>query len=209
MLQSLVPPLPTCVVQALYDSTVRMIAMCACLETMSRERRPRLSACLLRTQRSVSIVILGAAFFVASLAIIPVVTKDIEAGTTTNSVFAARLWAISRAISWVGTSMLVLLVMTFCKRRSERKNNFGKLRERYGWANAEELPSRPPDACVLCGWCLPVAVHEPTRTSTQEEQEHAREGPYRGPQGLVQKKKKKKKKTGGTDSEPADGAVRV
>ena len=183
--------------------------MCACLETMSRERRPRLSACLLRTQRSVSIVILGAAFFVASLAIIPVVTEDIAAGTTTNSVFAARLWAISRAISWVGTSMLVLLVMTFCKRRSERKNNFGKLRERYGWANAEELPSRPPDACVLCGWCLPVAVHEPTRTSTQEELEHAREGPYRGPQGQVQKKKKKKKKkTGGTDSEPAGGAVR-
>ena len=176
---------------------------------MSRERRPRLSACLLRTQRSVSIVILGAAFFVASLAIIPVVTEDIAAGTTTNSVFAARLWAISRAISWVGTSMLVLLVMTFCKRRSERKNNFGKLRERYGWANAEELPSRPPDACVLCGWCLPVAVHEPTRTTTQEELEHAREGPYRGPQGQVQKKKKKKKKTGGTDSEPAGGAVRV
>ena len=48
-----------------------------------------------------------------------------------------------------------------------------------------------------------------TATSTQEELEHAREGPYRGPQGQVQKKKKKKKKTGGTDSEPADGAVRV
>ena len=182
---------------------VRLIAQCACLENMSRERRPRLSACLLRTQRSVSIVILGTAFFVASFAIIPVVTEDIAAGTSTNSVFAARLWAISRAVSWVGTSMLVLLIMTFFKRRSERKNNFGKLRERYGWTSAEELPSRPLDACVLCGWCLPVAVHTPT----QEEPQRARGGP-----GQIQKTgicEHGRRRSVCTECASAGGAVRV
>ena len=193
-----------CVVQALYDSMVRMIAQCACLENMSREKRPRLSACLLRTQRSVSILILGTAFFVASLAIIPVVAEDIAAGNSTNSVFAARLWAISRAVSWVGTSMLVLLIMTFFKRRSERKNNFGKLRERYGWTSAEELPSRPLDACVLCGWCLPVAAPTPT----QEELQRARGVP----QGQIQKTgmcEHGRRRSVCTECASAGGAVRV
>ena len=34
---------------------------------------------------------------------------DLAAGTWTNSEMATRTWAVSRAISWVGSSMAVLV----------------------------------------------------------------------------------------------------
>ena len=147
------------VVQAFYDTFVRFVGQCPCLAKSDEIRRPRLHACLEHSQRVIGLMLVGSAAFVASGPIISVVTEDITAGTTTNSEMATRTWAISRASSWLGTSMVVLMLMTWWKRRQERKTSFGKLGATHKWTPPGDLPRWPPDACLLWGWCLPQDHH--------------------------------------------------
>ena len=194
----------------------RFVAQCACLERLSPEKRPRLHRCLERGQRSVFVIILGGAAFVASGPVISVALKDINAGTTTNSELAARTWAVSRGVSWVGTAMLVLLLLTCVKRRKERKTNFGKQREQYGWTAAADLPRHPPDVCLLVGWCLPAdyADAAAAKAPTAAVDEPAQGGDIEQAQGAAPAatgaapaatgaapalKHKKKKKKGGAE----------
>lgn len=147
------------IVQAFYDTFVRFVGQCPCLAKSDETKRPRLHACLEHSQRVIGLMLVGSAAFVASGPIISVVTEDITAGTTTNSEMATRTWAISRASSWLGTSMVVLMLLTWLKRRKERKTNFGKLGATHKWTPADQLPRWPPDACLLWGWCLPQDHH--------------------------------------------------
>ena len=102
--------------------------------------------------------------------------------------------------------MLVLLLLTCVKRRKERKTNFGKQREQYGWTAAADLPRRPPDVCLLVGWCLPAdyadaaaakaptaAVDEPAQGGDIEQAQGAAPAATGAAPALKHKKKKKKK----------------
>eukprot|EP00326_Haptolina_ericina_P040211 CAMPEP_0181249376 /NCGR_PEP_ID=MMETSP1096-20121128/45719_1 /TAXON_ID=156174 ORGANISM="Chrysochromulina ericina, Strain CCMP281" /NCGR_SAMPLE_ID=MMETSP1096 /ASSEMBLY_ACC=CAM_ASM_000453 /LENGTH=231 /DNA_ID=CAMNT_0023346705 /DNA_START=167 /DNA_END=862 /DNA_ORIENTATION=- len=145
------------IIQMTYDTVLRSTSRCECAREMDDTKRPRLVRCLLKAQPFVGLLLFIGAVVATLPPIIGIIVSDVSKGSQNNwenTIRAAQTWGISSGIKLFGVLLLTLLLTTTYGRFRDRRNNFGPKREEYGWAEATDLPSHPPDMFLFCD-CMP------------------------------------------------------